>query len=262
MQRAFPHAVIAGHEDLIGAMRNDAKDRHVLAAAVRAGASAIVTANLKDFPASALQPYDVEALHPDDFLLDLLDLDRPVLLQLLNDQARAYVNPPVSLSDLRSQLSGTVPRFAAAAAASPVPEGMPLPLEVVAPAQLFGALGGYDRTTPLSAVAWWWKLLEDPGLHASELSDAVSDPSAWAEGFAAAATRLRGLSMTTVVEPGDQEPRRTVWVMFVDLPTSTTARLLAPIPTLETRWVEVVQSADHLWRVAGLVERPGGPLRR
>lgn len=75
MRLAFPHAGVTGHEDLVDAMRNDPKDRHVLAAAVRAGAGAVVTANLKDFPRAALEPYGIDPLHPDDFLLDLMDLD-------------------------------------------------------------------------------------------------------------------------------------------------------------------------------------------
>ncbi len=40
---AFPDACVTGHDQLVAAMRNEAKDRHVLAAAVRANASAIVT---------------------------------------------------------------------------------------------------------------------------------------------------------------------------------------------------------------------------
>ena len=63
-------------------MTNDPKDQHVLAAAVRADAAVIVTANLGDFPASALQPYDITAVHPDDFLLESIGsppaCDRPV----------------------------------------------------------------------------------------------------------------------------------------------------------------------------------------
>lgn len=54
-------------------------------------------------------------LHPDDFLLDLLDLDRPALLQVLDDQARAYVNPPAPVADLCRHLALTVPRSAAEA---------------------------------------------------------------------------------------------------------------------------------------------------
>ncbi|MGH3562773.1 MAG: PIN domain-containing protein, partial [Mycobacterium sp.] len=57
MQRAFPLAAdeARGYEQLIPAMTNDRKDRHVLAAAVASGAALIVTANLRDFPAAALE---------------------------------------------------------------------------------------------------------------------------------------------------------------------------------------------------------------
>jgi hypothetical protein len=47
-------------------MTNEPKDRHVLAAAVAAGANAAgVTLNLKDFPAGACRPLGIDALHPD-----------------------------------------------------------------------------------------------------------------------------------------------------------------------------------------------------
>jgi hypothetical protein len=50
------------------------KDRHVLAAAIRAQASAIVTINLDDFPEAALKPWDIEPLHPDDFVVNQYSL--------------------------------------------------------------------------------------------------------------------------------------------------------------------------------------------
>jgi len=56
--------------------------------AVRASAGAISTANLKDLPAKTLEPYGIKALHRDDSMRDLLDLDRPAVLQLRDDQAR------------------------------------------------------------------------------------------------------------------------------------------------------------------------------
>lgn len=74
MRTAFPDARVTGYESLIPAMTNHPKDRHVLAAAARADAAVIVTANLKDFPAAALEPYQIDAVHPDDFLLDQLEL--------------------------------------------------------------------------------------------------------------------------------------------------------------------------------------------
>lgn len=74
MTAAFPEASVTGYEQLVGSMTNHPKDRHVLAAAVVANASLIVTSNLKDFPPSALEPFGIDAIHPDNFLLDLRDL--------------------------------------------------------------------------------------------------------------------------------------------------------------------------------------------
>ena len=51
----------------------DDGDRHVLAAAIKGDAEILVTANLKHFPASALAPYGIEALHPDEFVLRLIE---------------------------------------------------------------------------------------------------------------------------------------------------------------------------------------------
>lgn len=62
--RAFPDSVVDDYEHLLPAMTNDEKDRHVLAATIRSGASVIVTFNLKDFPEPALQPWSIEACHP------------------------------------------------------------------------------------------------------------------------------------------------------------------------------------------------------
>jgi hypothetical protein len=57
IRRHFPEVWIDGYEDLIPAMTNHPKDRHVLAATARAGAKIIVTYNIKDFPRSSLTPY-------------------------------------------------------------------------------------------------------------------------------------------------------------------------------------------------------------
>jgi predicted nucleic acid-binding protein len=54
MTRSFPDALVPGYESLVDGMTNDPKDRHVLAAAVRANAEVIVTFNRRDFPESAL----------------------------------------------------------------------------------------------------------------------------------------------------------------------------------------------------------------
>ena len=49
MQEAFPDASVTGYQDLALAMKNHEDDRHVLAAAVRCGAHAIVTDNQSIF---------------------------------------------------------------------------------------------------------------------------------------------------------------------------------------------------------------------
>ncbi|MFT6932612.1 MAG: putative nucleic acid-binding protein [Paracoccaceae bacterium] len=49
----------------------DANDIHVLATAISAGAEAIVTFNLRDFPARELADQGQRACHPDTFLLEM-----------------------------------------------------------------------------------------------------------------------------------------------------------------------------------------------
>ncbi len=49
MRRAFPEAMVHGHEPLAESMTNHPKDRHVLAAAVAARADVVVTVNLRHF---------------------------------------------------------------------------------------------------------------------------------------------------------------------------------------------------------------------
>jgi predicted nucleic acid-binding protein len=67
--------LVTGYEYLIPALElPDPDDRHVLAAAIKAGADLIVTFNLSDFPQATLEQYDIEAQHPDDFISDLIDL--------------------------------------------------------------------------------------------------------------------------------------------------------------------------------------------
>jgi predicted nucleic acid-binding protein len=114
MTRSFPDALVTGYESLIDAMTNDPKDRHVLAATVRANAEVLITFNMSDFPEPALKPYDVEAIHPDEFLLDQLDLYPGATIDVLRQQAAAYRRVPNTVPDILVLLERTgVPRFAA-----------------------------------------------------------------------------------------------------------------------------------------------------
>lgn len=82
----------------------DVDDKHVLEAAVTCGAQAIVTFNLKDFPAQATHPLGIEAKHPDDFVLDSIGLNPALLLRILDDQATALKHPTRTRNELLSIL--------------------------------------------------------------------------------------------------------------------------------------------------------------
>jgi hypothetical protein len=105
MIKAVPDCLVNGFEHLVdGLDLPDPDDRHVLAAAIRAGAQAIITANMRDFPASKLKPYAVEAIHPDDFVLDLLDLAPGAIASVVVEQAATLKNPPRTVQDLLGTL--------------------------------------------------------------------------------------------------------------------------------------------------------------
>lgn len=89
----FPEALVNGYEDLIPSMKTDPKDAHVLAAAIRGGAHAIVTDNVRDFPLNALKPYGIERLTAAEFLLHQYHLDSDAFISLLIDQAKTIGKP-------------------------------------------------------------------------------------------------------------------------------------------------------------------------
>ena len=71
----------------------DVNDRHVLAAAVAGHADSIVTINIKHFPASVLEPLGITALHPDEFLLQQLELEPLVVLPAFKVMRARLKNP-------------------------------------------------------------------------------------------------------------------------------------------------------------------------
>ena len=88
MRKHFADAWVTGYEPLMDAMTNDPKDRHVLATAVKCGASVIVTYNKRDFPASATEPWGIEIQGPSTFLRHQYDLNPSIVIDKLHAQAR------------------------------------------------------------------------------------------------------------------------------------------------------------------------------
>jgi hypothetical protein len=105
MDRHALDALVTGYQDLIESLSlPDPDDRHVLAAAIRAGASAIVTYNLRDFPAAELDKYNIEAIHPDDFILHQIHLSESKVLQAARTHRARLKNPPKSIEDYLATL--------------------------------------------------------------------------------------------------------------------------------------------------------------
>jgi len=106
MVKYFPEAEVVGYAALAAGLQNDPKDRHVVAAALKAGAQVITTSNLKDF---APLPDGLEAQSPDEFLCNLFDLDPHGFVDLLQEQSADLVTPPVSFAELLERLARVVP---------------------------------------------------------------------------------------------------------------------------------------------------------
>jgi predicted nucleic acid-binding protein len=111
MEKYFPEAEVTGYASLVAGLQNDEKDRHVVAAAVKAGAQVITTSNLKDF---GLLPEGLEAQSPDEFLCNLFDLAPEGFVEMLRAQSADLVKPPVTFDELLERLARVVPDLVAA----------------------------------------------------------------------------------------------------------------------------------------------------
>lgn len=71
------------------------KDRHVVITAVASHSDAIITFNIKDFAAQHLKEYlQIEVIHPDDFVMDLVDLNEKRAVAAFRELRARKKNPP------------------------------------------------------------------------------------------------------------------------------------------------------------------------
>jgi predicted nucleic acid-binding protein len=102
----FPDCFVEAPPNLTESMTNATSDRHVVATAIASNASYIVTFNLKDFPPTSLVKYDLDAIHPDQFLeLLCARWGDERLYQLICQQSNALQNPPISPELLLNKLA-------------------------------------------------------------------------------------------------------------------------------------------------------------
>jgi hypothetical protein len=97
--------LVTGYENLIESLTlPDPDDRHVLAAAIHAGVEAIITFNLKDFPANALATRGIVAMHPDEFVAALFDAAPGSVCGAVKRQREALRNPSKTAEELLTTL--------------------------------------------------------------------------------------------------------------------------------------------------------------
>lgn len=103
--QAIPESLVDGYQSLVpGLLLPDPNDRHVLAAAITSEARAIVTLNLRDFPNDVLSQYGITAVHPDQFVFDLMSTHQDKIASLIEQQSRALRRPPMSTLQLLEKL--------------------------------------------------------------------------------------------------------------------------------------------------------------
>lgn len=105
MNRHVPDSLVSGYEPLIPSLTlPDPDDRHVLAAAIHGGAGTIVTFNLSDFPASVLDGYHIEAVHPDEFIGRLWDESEEAVIEAARRQKAGLKRPPKTAAEYLATL--------------------------------------------------------------------------------------------------------------------------------------------------------------
>lgn len=115
MNEAFPEALVQHYESLIPSMTNDPDDRHVLAAAIRGGATVVVTENVRHFPPQSTLPFGIVALTTDQFLQALTRSDLTVrdLAEVISRQTHSLFRPQVTVRQVLASLEKHIPNTAA-----------------------------------------------------------------------------------------------------------------------------------------------------
>jgi predicted nucleic acid-binding protein len=105
MDKIFNQSRVTDYEPIIETLSiPDPNDRHVLAAAIKAKADVIVTANLKDFPDKVLARYKIRAEHPDDFVLACIYREKEKAITALKNQVKYLKNPPLPVEKVLENL--------------------------------------------------------------------------------------------------------------------------------------------------------------
>lgn len=94
MRRAFPDATVQVPVGLVEEMDNDPKDHHVVAVALHANATVIITNNLRHFVSDRLRNAGIEVISPGALVERLLDEAPEVVVTAITHLAERWVSPP------------------------------------------------------------------------------------------------------------------------------------------------------------------------
>ena len=270
MQKAFPWAVAEPPVQLVDAMTVHEKDKHVAAAAVVAGATHIVTENLKDFPVDALLPYGITVIHPDDFTLELFDADPVGVFEAVDQQRRRLRAPSVTVEQFHLALARNVPQFAAelsalAGAGETPPKqvtalDMPMPIEFKSPEELSEAFfpgGTPDALTPEGVVALWHAslVLFDHPESLEILRKLSYDPAHWGD-YTAVPLMIEGHSLAQGRHPDLERPDFLCYFKLIetDVGGQVFAEYVIQDPIL---WVMLARhDVFDPWRVLAIGRQP------
>ncbi|WP_298771279.1 PIN domain-containing protein [uncultured Shewanella sp.] len=113
MNKHVPDCLVSHYEPLIDSIKlPDLDDRHVVAAAIKGQAEAIITFNLKDFPSQSLDNLNISAIHPDEFLSDMYELNPSACITAAHQHRTSLKNPPFTGSSyLDCLLKQQLPSF-------------------------------------------------------------------------------------------------------------------------------------------------------
>ena len=114
MNLAFPDACadLDVWVDLVQKMVCDPKDAHVLAIAVGAGATHLVTENIRDFPVAG-RPPQIAIVRPDRFMLDRLATEPELVMKAVQAWSASLRRPPMTPVELATRMANGhfTPRF-------------------------------------------------------------------------------------------------------------------------------------------------------
>lgn len=110
LKSLLPQAMVTDYAELLSDLTNHPKDRHVVAAARKTNATAIVTRNIRHYHPL---PPGMVAVHPDVFMSRLVTTENLLTIHECLDDVRSGWPRPPTAQFLLDRLGQLVPEFAA-----------------------------------------------------------------------------------------------------------------------------------------------------